>query len=133
MGLLLPYSTINTLQPTLQPLHHQLSHLTYGGVTAMDVPGQERRIGQEKNVYKKVTKINFTFFRLKKKDNDMLNANDRIHTLEDELRNIGSKMSKLENDHHKVIQELNVRHSPKLNIFLVWDQYYQFAFGNLHV
>ncbi len=39
----------------------------------------------------------------------MHNANDRIHTLEDELRNIGSKMSKLEDDHHKVIQELNVR------------------------
>ena len=50
------------------------------------------------------------FFRLKKKDNDMLNANDRIHVLEDELRNIGSKMSRLEDDHHKVIQELNVRH-----------------------
>ena len=41
----------------------------------------------------------------------MHNANDRIHTLEDELRNIGSKMSKLEDDHHKVIQELNVRKS----------------------
>ena len=49
--------------------------------------------------------------RLKKKDNDLHNANDRIHTLEDELRNIGSKMSKLEDDHHKVIQELNVRKS----------------------
>ena len=47
-------------------------------------------------------------FRLKKKDNDLLNATDRVHALEDELRNIGSKMSKLENDHHKVIQELNV-------------------------
>ena len=31
-----------TQQPTLKPLHHQLAHLTYGGVTAMDVPGQER-------------------------------------------------------------------------------------------
>ena len=51
----------------------------------------------------------FFFSRLKKKDNDLHNANDRIHTLEDELRNIGSKMSKLEDDHHKVIQELNVR------------------------
>ena len=29
-----------TLQPTLQPQHHQLSHLTYGGVTAMDVHDQ---------------------------------------------------------------------------------------------
>ena len=48
-------------------------------------------------------------FRLKKKDNDLMNANDRVHSLEDELRSIGSKMSKLENDHHKVIQELNVR------------------------
>ena len=38
-----------------------------------------------------------------------MNANDRVHSLEDELRSIGSKMSKLENDHHKVIQELNVR------------------------
>jgi len=38
----------------------------------------------------------------------LLNANDRIHVLEDELRNIASKMTKLENDHHKVIQELNV-------------------------
>ena len=64
--------------------------------------------------YSNLCPENFTnikmFFRLKKKDNDMLNANDRIHVLEDELRNIGSKMSRLEDDHHKVIQELNVRH-----------------------
>ena len=40
----------------------------------------------------------------------MLNANDRVHSLEDELRNIASKTAKLENDHHKVIQELNVGH-----------------------
>ncbi len=53
--------------------------------------------------------------RLKKKDTDLLNANDRIHSLEDELRGIASKMAKLENDHHKVIQELNVSHFYKFN------------------
>jgi hypothetical protein len=60
---------------------------------------------------KAVINTNFNY-RLKKKDNDLLNANDRVHALEDELRGIGSKMSKLEHDHHKVIQELNV--SPHL-------------------
>ena len=31
------------LQTTLQPLHHQLKKLTYGGVIAMDVSGQDMK------------------------------------------------------------------------------------------
>ena len=33
-----------------QPLHHHLQDLTYGGVTAMDVPGQEKDLDEPDRV-----------------------------------------------------------------------------------
>ena len=42
---ILYYATLQSTlyKPTLQPLHHQLSHLTYSWVTAMNVPAKKRK------------------------------------------------------------------------------------------
>ena len=44
--------------------------------------------------------------KLNKRETDLQNATDRSEALEEELRNLGNKMSKLEGDHHKAQRDL---------------------------
>ena len=46
--------------------------------------------------------------RVKKKETDLLNSMDRANALEEELRNLGNKLSKTEDEHRRTQDQLRV-------------------------
>ena len=54
------------------------------------------------------TLIILTFCRVKKKETDLLNSMDRANALEEELRNLGNKLSRTEDEHRRTQDQLRV-------------------------
>ena len=52
--------------------------------------------------------ITLTFCRVKKKETDLLNSMDRANALEEELRNLGNKLSRTEDEHRRTQDQLRV-------------------------
>ena len=52
-----------------------------------------------------------TFYRVKKKDTDLLNSMDRANALEEELRNLGNKLSRTEDEQRRTQDQLRVNNS----------------------
>ena len=49
-----------------------------------------------------------TICRVKKKDTDLLNSMDRANALEEELRNLGNKLSRTEDEQRRTQEQLRV-------------------------
>ena len=48
------------------------------------------------------------YFRVKKKETDLLNSMDRANALEEELRNLGNKLSRTEDEQRRTQDQLRV-------------------------
>ena len=55
-----------------------------------------------------VAKLIYIYFRVKKKEVDLLNSMDRSNALEEELRNLGNRLSKTEDEHRRTQDQLRV-------------------------
>ena len=55
--------------------------------------------------------ITLTFCRVKKKETDLLNSMDRANALEEELRNLGNKLSRTEDEQRRTQDQLRVNNS----------------------